>query len=191
MIDLTVHNKLEPKKGRLLITEPFEESEYFKRSVILLCEHNEDGSFGFVLNNYVDIQLSEFEDMPDFDTRISMGGPVSTRNLYYIHTLGEKLPNSIAVMDSIFAGGDFTLLKEMMRNGDINRNEVRFFLGYSGWIENQLNGELKHNAWLVSDIDDIDQIMDVDNEHLWNQLMEKQGGKYKAFAHFPENPELN
>lgn len=191
MIDLTVHNKLKPKKGRLLITEPFEESEYFQRSVILLCEHNDDGSFGFVLNNYQDVKLDDFEDLPEFDTRISTGGPVSTRNLYYIHTLGDQLEGSIPVAKGIYAGGDFEKLKEMMRNNEIKRNEVRFFLGYSGWVENQLDGEIKHNAWLVSEIKSVDQIMNVDNDHLWAELMADQGGKYKAFAHFPTNPGLN
>ena len=191
MIDLHVHNKLEPLKGRLLITEPFETSEYFQRSVVLLCEHNQDGTFGFVLNNYVGIKLSEFEGIPDFDTRISMGGPVSTRHLYYIHTLGDLLPDSIPVCHNIRVGGDFDLLKEMMLDGVVARNQIRFFMGYSGWIENQLQGEIKQNAWLVSDIQDEKLVMDLDNDHLWSQLMQEQGGKYKAFAHFPKNPTHN
>ena len=114
MLDLNVYNTLVPKKGRLLITEPFLESEYFHRAVILLCEHNEEGTFGFVLNNYVDIDLSEFEGVPEFETKISLGGPVSVKNLYYIHTLGEKLPGSIQVKDNLYAGGDFDILKEMI-----------------------------------------------------------------------------
>jgi putative transcriptional regulator len=191
MIDLNVYNKLEPQKGRLLLTEPFEESEYFQRSVIVLCEHNEDGTFGFVLNNYVDIDLSDFDEMPEFDTRLSLGGPVNSKNLYYIHTLGDRLDGSILIHDNIYAGGDFNTLKDLMREGEVGRNEVRFFLGYSGWVQNQLNGEIMDNAWLVVDIETTEQIMDIDNEELWSQLMKKQGGKYKAFAHFPKNPELN
>lgn len=191
MIDLNVYNTLPPVKGRLLITEPFEDSEYFQRSVILLCEHNEEGTFGFVLNNYVDVQLSDFNEMPEFDTRLSLGGPVSSKNLYYIHTLGEQLEGSIAVTDELYAGGDFAALKEMISNHQVDRTQVRFFVGYSGWVQNQLEGEIKSNAWLVSDIPDYRMVMDVDNEQLWSQLMKRQGGKYKAFAHFPTNPALN
>lgn len=191
MIDLNVYNKLDPEKGRLLITEPFEESEYFQRSVILLCEHNEDGTFGFVLNNYVDIALSDFEDCPEFETRIGMGGPVNTKNLYYIHTLGSKIEGSIPVVDNIYAGGDFDQLKKLISAGAVERHQLRFFVGYSGWVPNQLNGEIKDNCWLVSELETSEQIMDVDNEHLWAQLMKQQGGKYKAFAHFPIKPELN
>lgn len=191
MIDLNVYNTLEPKKGRLLITEPFEESTYFHRSVILLCEHNEDGSFGFVLNNYMDVKLSDFEGLPEFETRIGLGGPVSSKNLYYIHTLGDKLTGSIHVTGDIYAGGDFEQLKGMLASGLIAQDEIRFFLGYSGWVEKQLAGELKHNAWLVSDIKDTREIMDIHNKNLWSDYMSRQGGKYRAFAHFPKNPTLN
>lgn len=191
MIDLNVYNKLEPEKGRLLITEPFLESEYFNRSVILLCEHNEEGSFGFVLNNYLDISLTEFDGLPEFDTKISLGGPVSSKNLYYIHTLGPLLPESIHVGKGIYAGGDFDVLKSLIAGGKVKRDQVRFFLGYSGWVEKQLNGELKHNSWLVADFEDSEEIMDVDYTNIWNDYMSRQGGKYKAFAHFPKDPALN
>jgi len=196
MIDLNVYNKLDPKKGRLLITEPFEESSYFNRSVVLLCEHNDDGSFGFVLNNYVDVRLSDFQGLPEsdevgFEARIGLGGPVSSKNLYYIHTLGDRLPDSVQVTEEIYAWGDFEVLKNMLISGVIKQNEIRFFLGYSGWVEKQLEGELKHNAWLVADVFNTAEIMDTKNESLWTDYMSRQGGKYKAFAHFPKNPALN
>ncbi len=196
MFDLNVYNTLDPKKGRLLITEPFMQNDYFHRSVILLCEHNEDGSFGFVLNNYTDVKLSEFENMHEVegfcdDFRISIGGPVSAKNLYYIHTLGDQLPDSIHVAGNIYAGGDFDLLKEKIANGQVTADQVRFFLGYSGWVEKQLNGELKQNSWLVADIDHSDDIMDVNNETIWKDYMQRQGGKYKVFANFPKDPALN
>lgn len=191
MIDLNVYNSLEPQKGRLLITEPFLDSEYFHRTVILLCEHNEEGTFGFVLNKYVDIALSDFEGIPEFDTRISMGGPVSTKNLYYIHTLGDKLPGSIQVVDNLYAGGDFEILKELIASNQIAHNQIRFFLGYSGWVEKQLEGELKNNSWLVADIKSIDDVMDVEYDNIWADYMQAMGGKYKAFAHFPKDASLN
>lgn len=196
MFDLNVYNKLEPQKGRLLITEPFMENDYFHRSVILLCEHNEDGSFGFVLNNYTEVRLSEFDNMNDVDVdldqfRISIGGPVSSKNLYYIHTLGDVLRDSIHVSNDIYAGGDFDQLKKMMQEGKVATDQVRFFLGYSGWIEKQLNGELKQSSWLVADVQRSSDIMNTGYENIWKDYMEKQGGKYKAFANFPKDPALN
>ncbi|MGB1104100.1 MAG: YqgE/AlgH family protein [Crocinitomicaceae bacterium] len=196
MIDLNVYNTIDPAKGRLLITEPFEDSSYFNRSVILLCEHNHEGTFGFVLNNYLDIKLSSFEGFPTseemvFEPPIGLGGPVNSKNLYYIHTLGDQLKNAVHINGDIYAGGDFEQLKAMLFEGVIQEGQIRFFLGYSGWVEKQLEGELKRNAWLVADIADEHEIMDTNHKTLWVDYMRRQGGKYKAFAHFPKDPALN
>jgi putative transcriptional regulator len=191
MIDLKVHNKLAPKKGRVLITEPFTDDDYFGRSVILLCDHNEEGTFGFVLNNYIDITINELVEFPEFETRISRGGPVGQNHVYYIHTLGENIPHSTHVYGNIYSGGDFNEIKKLAELGILKPNQVRFFLGYSGWTENQLEGELKHNSWLVSEIINEEDIMDTSKDDLWQNYMEHQGGKYKAFSHFPKNPNLN
>lgn len=196
MIDLNVYNTIDPAKGRILITEPFEDSSYFNRSVILLCEHNHEGTFGFVLNNYLDIKLSSFEGFPTseemvFEPPIGLGGPVNSKNLYYIHTLGDQLKNAVHINGDIYAGGDFEQLKAMLFEGVIQEGQIRFFLGYSGWVEKQLEGELKRNAWLVADIADEHEIMDTNHKTLWADYMRRQGGKYKAFAHFPKDPALN
>ena len=108
-----------------------------------------------------------------------------------MHTLGDKLEDSVQVTNDIYAGGDFDQLKNMLRAGLIEEHQIRFFLGYSGWVEKQLEGELKHNAWLVANVKNTTEIMSCSNSNLWSDYMSRQGGKYKAFAHFPKNPTLN
>jgi putative transcriptional regulator len=191
MLDLKVHNKMSPKKGKVLITEPFLDDDYFGRSVILLCEHNEDGSFGLVLNKYIDISISELTNFPEFETKISVGGPVGNKHIYFIHTLGNEIEDSIHVIDDIYMSGNFEKIIDKAKLGLLKSNQIRFFLGYSGWITNQLEDELKQNSWLVSDIIDSAGIMDVNNHSIWKDYMKSQGGKYKAFSHFPKKPELN
>lgn len=191
MLDLKVHNKMSPQKGKVLITEPFVDDDYFGRSIILLCEHNEEGSFGLVLNKYIDVSISELTNFPEIETKISIGGPVGNKHLYFIHTLGEEIEDSVHVVGNIYMGGNFEMLIEKAKLGLIKPNQIRFFLGYSGWATNQLEGELKQNSWLVASIMDSNSIMDVKNGTIWKDYMNKQGGKYKAFAHFPKKPELN
>lgn len=191
MLDLKVHNKMPPQKGKVLITEPFVDDDYFGRSVILLCEHNDDGSFGLVLNKYVDVSISELTDFPEIDTKISIGGPVGNKHLYFIHTLGEEIEDSVHVVDNIYMGGNFEAIIEKAKLGLLKDNQIRFFLGYAGWTTNQLEGELKQNSWLVADIINSEDIMDVNNGSIWKDYMNSQGGKYKAFAHFPKRPDLN
>lgn len=128
MFDLKVHNQLKPAKGKILITEPFLDDEYFSRAVILLCEHNEEGSFGFVLNNFVDFKMNELTEFPEIDTKISLGGPVGTKNLYFIHTAGNLLDGSILISDGIYYGGDFNQLKKLYAAGSYYRPASQIFL---------------------------------------------------------------
>jgi putative transcriptional regulator len=196
LIDLKVHNKLAPKKGRVLITEPFVDDDYFGRTVILLCEHNEEGSFGFVLNKYIDVEVDELSDFDPSNLKISKGGPVGNKHLYFIHTMGHesdsnRIEGSVHVIGDIYSGGTFEQIVQLAKLGLIKKKTIRFFIGYSGWTTNQLESELKTNAWLVSDIIDTDSIMNTNNSTIWEDYMTLQGGKYKAFAHFPKNPHLN
>ncbi|MFK8045610.1 MAG: YqgE/AlgH family protein [Crocinitomicaceae bacterium] len=191
MLDLKVYNKIPAAKGRVLITEPFLEDDYFERSVVILCEHNAEGSFGFVLTNYSSIKLQDISNFPPLETQISIGGPVDAQHLYYIHTLGDSISESIEISPGLFMGGDFEAIRNLANLGQIKPGQIRFFIGYSGWTKGQLDDELKKNAWLVSEVDDMTKIMDDTSETLWEDFMRSQGGKYKAFANFPIDHKLN
>lgn len=191
-MDFTFENKQLPAKGKLLISDPFISDGYFDRSVVLLCEHNDEGTFGFVLNNFVDIPFHEISDkFPVFDTKVSIGGPVSKENLFFLHKLGSTLPGSVAITDKIFAGGDFSILVDLIQRNEIRKTDLRFFIGYSGWTEGQLNEEIEANTWIVSDKFDDDFIMNVEENHLWQKLMKTMGKKFSRMTDFPQNPNWN
>lgn len=191
MIDLRPDNIHEPQRGRLLISEPFLDDPYFKRTVVLLCEHNERGSFGFVLNRYIDIGVDEIlEDMPSLDTRISVGGPVQNTDLFYLHTLGEEVAGSEKIVEGIYMGGEFDVLKEKIRNKIVTGQQIRFFVGYSGWSEGQLEQELKEKAWLVAPLGDT-ELMDTDENKLWASTIRSLGDGFKHLANIPEDPSMN
>jgi putative transcriptional regulator len=186
-----VSNDKKAEKGRILISEPFLADTYFKRSVVFLTEHNEEGSVGFVLNKPIDLKLQDvMQDFPNLESGISIGGPVNTNTVHYIHTLGERLPDSVHVTDKIWWGGNFDMLKQLALSGSIKGNEVRFFLGYSGWSPNQLEDEITENAWLIGEIDD-DMVMQGIKADFWNEVLTKMQNKYQVWANFPENPGLN
>jgi putative transcriptional regulator len=191
MIDFGSLNNLEPEKGRILISEPFLDDNYFKRSVVLLCEHNEEGTFGFVLNNYVDLKLPEImADFPEVNTRIGIGGPVETNNLYYIHTMGEKLEGSLEIMEGLWMGGSYEIMKLLLESDQTDVSTFRFFVGYSGWEPEQLDEELKRNSWIVSNASVAD-IMNTSQEKLWAESLRAMGKRHSIVANFPEDPTLN
>lgn len=184
------HENLAPKQGRILISEPLLSDTYFKRSVVLLTEHSDKGAVGFVLNKPVDLPLNEvLADFPDFNAQVYIGGPVAKDTIHFLHTLGELIPNSVHVMDNIYWGGDFDSLKELINEGIVEPAQVRFFLGYSGWSPNQLEGEIEENAWLVTRVES-KKIMSADKD-IWKKTLDELGKKYKVWANFPENPAMN
>ena len=182
--------KLNPGKGRLLISDPFLHEPVFKRSVILLTEHNEEGSVGFILNKPVNIKLNDaMARLPEFDSPLFYGGPVQRDSLYYIHTMGKNISDSIEIYDGLYWGGNFEALKILMETSDVKASELRFFIGYSGWGSKQLDKELKEKSWIVAP--KAENIMETAPEKLWNMLLKNLGKDYAMLANFPEYPSLN
>jgi len=191
LIDFNPESRLRPEKGRILISEPFLSDPYFKRTVILLCEHNEEGSFGFVLNRYLDMGITRImKEFPDVETKVGVGGPVQNQNLFFLHTLGDKLEGSKEVLDGVFMGGNFDILKVMIESGQIDEKEVRFFVGYAGWSAEQLDQELKEKSWIVAPANK-GSVMSTSTDSLWGDSLKRLGKKYAHLANFPENPRYN
>ncbi len=178
------------KAGTLLISEPFLVDYYFKRTVILLPEHNDKGSMGFVINKPLDIRVNDVvPDMPEFDAPLYSGGPVQNDMLYFIHTLGSIVPNAQKITKDLYWGGDFEKLKELIEAGIAKPENVRFLAGYSGWEKGQLNSEIEHHSWLIADTPQ--EIISEDSEDLWGKLIRDSHTPYAIWGNFPENPSLN
>lgn len=190
-LDLDPDNQLAPARGRLLVSEPYLPDPYFRRTVVLLCEHNDEGSFGFVLNRFIDMDIGDLmQDMPPIKTRISIGGPVQSGNLYYLHTLGKHIEGSVEVMGDVHMGGEFEQLRAVLATDPRLARHVRFFVGYSGWGEHQLQKELGQRSWLVHPADKR-RVMNTTLKDLWGDTLRGMGRAYAPLANFPEDPSLN
>jgi putative transcriptional regulator len=180
-----------PTQGSLLISEPFLLDSYFKRAVVLLSEHDDQGTLGFILNKPTDVKLNDaVEDFPEFDVPLYFGGPVETDTLFYIHTIGERLKGAKPIVQGIWWGGDYDQLKFLIDTKQIRPDQIRFYAGYSGWDPKQLEGELKEKAWLVSNANKKFTFFE-DPKVLWSQVLRSMGNEYAILANFPEDPNLN
>lgn len=187
----TTKPKIKPAKGRILIAEPFLQGPYFNRSIIVITEHNKDGTVGFVLNKSSELYPDEIiEDLFNFRGELYIGGPVSSNTLHYIHTLGDVIPGSIKVAKDLYWGGEFDDVKELINAGKIKDSSIKFFAGYSGWEPGQLEREIAENSWIVTNID-INAVMSNDIENIWENSLEKLGDVYKTWSNFPNNPTFN
>ncbi|MDZ4714132.1 MAG: YqgE/AlgH family protein [Cytophagales bacterium] len=184
-------NKLKPEKGRLLISEPFLPDPNFERTIILMCESNSEGSFGFVLNKPSTVNVSEvMDDIKDFDTPAMVGGPVQQDTLHYLHRHSE-LEDSVEIVEGVYWGGNFERLLFLLETKQISHSDIRFFLGYSGWSAGQLEEELVQDSWIVSDRVQGDLIFDTDAESMWKKTLTIMGGRFSVYSNYPKNPRLN
>jgi len=183
-------NNIKPAQGKVLIAEPFTNDYYFKRSVVLLADHNDEGSFGMVFNKPLYINLNELiKDFPKIDAPLYLGGPVKTDSLFYIHKFPE-ITNCTKIDDGLYWGGDIEIVKDMIDANKFNSNNIRFFVGYAGWSPKQLDEELRANSWVVTRVK-TDILLDESPTTIWNKIVLDMGEDYAHWVNFPVNPSMN
>jgi putative transcriptional regulator len=183
---------LKPAKGHLLIAEPsIVGDSSFNRSVILIAEHSETGSIGFILNKVLDYSLKELIPELNKNFKIYNGGPVEQDNLYFIHKVPDLIPESVEIAHGIYWGGNFDAVKELILKNQITEKQIRFFLGYSGWDASQLKQELSTNSWIVAPQHSANDIIGRPYRSFWQDKMRELGGDYLIWSNAPENPSYN
>lgn len=181
-----------PKKGNLLVAEPSITGDLsFNRSVVLLADHNDEGSVGFILNKPLGYSIHDLIPEIKASFKIYNGGPIEQDNLYFIHNIPQLIPNSIEISSGIYWGGDFESTKDLINDGKISRNNIRFFLGYSGWDAEQLQNELESNSWIISENGLRNKIIGKSSADFWKEKIMEQGGEYLIWSNAPENPIFN
>lgn len=182
---------LKPLKGKLLIAEPsILNDSSFNRAIILITEFTANNYVGFIFNRPLKYTINDL--LPDIvcDFTIYQGGPVEQDNLYFVHRVPDLIPESIEVDKGVYWGGNFESLKHLLNEGLIESDELRFFLGYSGWEKEQLSNELSSNSWFISE-NDFENIFSSENESLWRNKLIQKGGNYKLWANAPSDINLN
>ena len=181
-----------PRRGDLLISEPFLPDPNFERTVVLICENNQDGSIGFILNKTSMVNLGDvFDDFGHIQKKLLIGGPVQQDSMHFLHRSIDEVEGGTKIGEGIHWGGNFELLKILMQENRVNPDDVLCFLGYSGWAPGQLDEELKENSWIVSPDATATQVFDLDPELLWREVLKNMGGKYRMFSNYPTDPRLN
>lgn len=183
-----------PKKGDLLIAEPLLDEPYFKRSVVLILEEdNNQGHIGLTLNKQTPVTLQDL--FPDWSSGANVpvysGGPVEADRLFMLHTIGDKFEGSIEVAPGIFVGAKLDDIIDYVNNqGDVE-GSLRFFLGYSGWTKGQLTSEILRNTWALNPNPGQNDILTGAEDLYWRREVERLGEKYRSWLIIPSNPQFN
>lgn len=176
--------------GVLLISDPFLKDPNFMRTVILLCEHQPEGSLGFVLNRPYEQSLGQLiSDLDGIQVPVYYGGPVHLDTVHFLHKKPELLGGT-EVIDGIYWGGEFEEVVQLLKEGNLRSSDIRFYIGYSGWGEGQLEGELKEKSWITREATR-QLVFHKEAEQIWREALQDLGGEYAQMPNYPIDPQLN
>ena len=176
--------------GSILIAMPMLQDPNFRQTVVLICEHSEEGSLGLVMNRPTEVEVSALlTDLPDLlgAKQVYTGGPVAKDGMLILcqsHYTVEGHP----ILNDIFLAKDIEVLKNPDALGPGSR--TRCYLGYAGWAEGQLEAELKSGAWRLIP-GDPSLVFEADTASIWQDMMRKMGGEWTVYATMPPDPSLN
>ena len=179
------------KQGKIIIAKPYMQDGYFKRSVVYICEHSDAGSLGFVINKPHGLLLKDvFPHLKNGNFPLFEGGPVAPQELFFTHTLGLKLSDSIEITKGVYLGGNFKELTQMIEQGKISTKQVRFYIGCSSWSPYQLEEEIENETWFLEEAN-YDVLMETSPDDMWGDELSKINPGFKAFSDFSFDPSLN
>ena len=184
-------NMIQPDAGILLIAEPFLKDPNFIRTVVFLCEHQSQGSFGFVLNKQFEQSLDELiSDLEGYPLPVYYGGPVQQDTIHFLHQYPDLIPDAQLVAPGIYWGGNFETVTALIKAKTISKHRIKFFIGYSGWADGQLIDEINEKSWLtVSATRKL--VFETTHKEVWKQSLQHLGGEYEMMINFPIDPQLN
>jgi putative transcriptional regulator len=178
-------------RAKLLVAAPNLADPNFRRTVVLVAEHTDEGAMGVVLNRPSDTTVLEASPdlvaLADPSGYVHVGGPVQPKGVIVLAEFDEPdAAASIVIGDVGFvpAGSDLDRLGELVRR-------ARVFAGHAGWGPGQLDVELEDDGWIVVDAPHPDELFTEDSEALWSDVLERKGGRYTLVARMPEDPRVN
>ncbi len=162
---------------RLLLSMPQLHDPNFRRTVVLLCEHGEEGAFGLVLNRKTDTPVSSVVRLTppvDVDNGLQLwiGGPVEPERGWILMGHEPADAESVEVCEGLYLSTSPNLLRRLLEDRPPDR--TRLLTGYAGWAAGQLDAELSASAWLIADVQ-LDLIFDVKAAQMWETAIRRLG----------------
>ena len=174
--------------GSILVAQPFWQDEKYKRSVILLLNHDSIGSTGIILNKQTTLFVKEALPVITINPPLYYGGPFDTHTVSYIHN-NPAIPEAVHIGNELYWGGNFEYLEEMIRNKQIDLRKIKFFAGFVEWSVGQLESEINEDKWWTSEFE-AHELFTTSTEELWSHELLANGHIYGLLDEFPD-PSLN
>lgn len=180
-------------KGKIILALPTSNplDAQFSKAVILIADMNTDGSLGFILNKPLEYTLDEL--LPDINGSYTVydGGPVEQDKIFCVHSRADIIEDSQHIIGNLYWGGDYQQIFSFLEQGLINKNEIRFFVGYTGWDCQQLQNEVEDDFWIIANSTNPEIIFKNPSYSHWTTIIKTLGNRYNLWLNAPENPNLN
>ena len=181
-------------KGSFLIANPVLPDPNFSRTVVLLCNHNEEGSFGLVVNRKAELKTQDLFPKNDilqgYEGELFVGGPVSQSQVFYLCRHPESIPDLDEICPGVHLGMSWEVLEEVYNLLENPLDNLRFYLGYSGWGAGQLDGEMEQRSWLIREAED-NFVFSPQENQLWHDVVRSMGKDYAYLLNAPVDPRWN
>lgn len=177
-------------RGQLLVASPSLVDPNFRRTVVLVGEHGEEGAMGVILNRPSSVTVAEavppLSDLVQPSDPVYVGGPVQQQAIVVLGEFDDPSNAAAVVVGSIgFLPGE---VEDAADLGGLGR--VRVFAGYAGWGPGQLEEELAGEAWILVQAEPEDLFAD-EPDQLWSAVLRRRGGPYAVLAQMPPDPRVN
>jgi putative transcriptional regulator len=181
---------MESLTGQFLIASPSILDPNFRRTVVFVTAHSEEGAVGLILNRRSDTTVGDavpqLAAVADVDERVFVGGPVNPDGVAVLAEFHDPGEAGVVVMEDV----GFVALDEALEDGAPELERTRVFAGVAGWGPEQLESELERDDWIIERAD-LDDIFTEDPEGLWSEILRRKGGEYELVARMPLDPSLN
>ena len=177
------------RRGQVLLAHPLLEDDNFQRGVILIADHDHQGTVGFVLNDATKYLLPDAlkGDWPTLPLHI--GGPVDQDSLFFLHCRPDIIPGSHSIDGFLHWGGEYEVMQSALRNGQLPSGHIRFFAGYSGWSPGQLEAEIDEGSWAIIPGSTVNCLSY--QKDLYQALKGQLPPDFRLWSNAPTEPQLN
>jgi putative transcriptional regulator len=180
------------RAGCFLIANPTLRDPNFSRTVVLLCEHNDQGSMGLIINRPTEHTVAgAISGMPERATQLLYwGGPVQQRLVLVLHRHKIDVPEAREIVDGMALGSDSEALIHLLETAAHPDERVRIFSGYAGWAAGQLESELQEKSWIVAP-GRAELVFGVEAERIWAEALQALGPRFRYLTSLPSDPRVN
>lgn len=162
--------------GHIIISTALLDETEFEKTAIVITEHNEKGTIGYVFNQRFPRKFNELEEFKhSIPVPLYKGGPVQTDMLYFMHRRPDLIPNGEPVTGNVCMGGDFKTAVQLLNNAQLKSGDVRLYIGYCGWDANELEAEIKEGSWQLTNAT-VEVVFTDSPVSIWDELHDTMHG---------------